>query len=449
MALRKLLALLTIAPTCLALGCAVEPTEDEADESTGALAETPGLVDPAAVQGRDRDGSYPTQVWKVTRDWNDKNAATGNTFEKDYSDWVASLPKTSSLSRGETITVKTPRGAPYERELAAPVLEAAHTAIFARVAYASWMGLPFYLKSGDLHAGHFGFVAASGKPHPSCEAPDCVSDFRAIASPKEWRSGQPWPSDASLRRKNPASYKQQLSFVDVTPGTKGGAGAWFDEVLLDKRVGHFLVTLIDLFDPVKLAQDGNMVHVTPEATAPGDVLLHRHSKHAGVGHAFFVYQTSSVPEGRMRVELLSGSMPARQAAWLSPKESRDYFLAPSAGGPKTVEECPAGYSLAPDDASRCRKATGTIDKPSNMRCPAGYFDNAFDEMKCVRYTTVPSEKTDLRTLGGGIRRFQTPVLRNGRWTNTASTSVRSTSIGDKDVERIGARIKRFQQLLVD
>jgi hypothetical protein len=443
MGFRKLLALLAIAPAFLGVACSAEPTDDDASgEAQGALAEESGPADPGAAQGRDASGAYGTEVWKVTRNWTDKNPATGNTFEKDYSAWVGTFQKTKGFNYGETIKITTPPGAPYQRELDAPTLECADTAIFARVTYASLMGLPFFLKSEGLFAGHFGMVNAAGQQHGTFG-----TAYRTYANNAAWREGQAWPSDRNLRRKHASSYKSgDETFVEEVPGTKGGAGAWFDEFFVNKRVGHFLVTLVDLFGSVNLAQEGNMFHVEPEATSPGDALLHRHGKYAPIGHTLFVYASRTVKPGRMEIEVVSGSMPARQASWEPHYQSRSYFLSPHAGGPETVQECRTDYNLNYDDKSQCRKEIAKMDKAADAACVAPW-EKTWDDTKCVRYQVIPSETTDIRKMGGGIRRFRTPVLKNGRWVNIVPASARDVYIPDTDLERVGARLAKFEQLL--
>jgi hypothetical protein len=443
MGFRKLLALLAIAPACLGVACSAEPTDDdESGEAQGALAVERGPVDPATAQQRDSSGSYQTEVWKVTRSWTDRNPATGNTFEKDYVEWVKSFQKTPGFRYGETIKVKTPPGSPYERELDAPTLECADTAIFSRVAFASLLGLPFYMKSGDLFAGHFGMVNPSGQQHGTFG-----TAYRNLNSNAGWRPGQAWPSDRTLRRKHAASYKSgDETFVEEVPGTKGGAGAWFDEFFVNKRVGHFLVTLVDLFGSVNLAQEGNLFHITPESTLPGDALVHRHGKYSPIGHTLFVYQTRTVRPGRMEIEVVSGSMPARQASWEAHFQSRGYFLSSHAGGPETVQECRTGFNLNYEDKSQCRKEIAKMDKAADAECRAPW-EKTWDDTKCVRYQVMPSESTDIRRMGGGIRRFRTPVLQGGVWMNIVPASARDAYIPDTDLTRIGERVKQFEQLL--
>lgn len=436
MGFRKLLALLAIAPACLGVACSNEATDDAGDDSDGssALAVESG---PADVPGSS------TEVWSATNNWTDRNPATGNSYEKDYQEWIASLSKVKSFRYGETLHITTPPGSSYTRELDAPTLECADTALFLRVAFAAENHLPFFVKSGDLYAGHFGLVKKDGSPHPY------GSNFKSYANYEgQWREGQAWPSDKNLRAKHAESYKSgDETFVEQVPGTKGGAGAWFDEFFLNKRVGHFLVKLIDLFGSVNLAQEGNMFHITPEATSPGDALLHRHGKYAPIGHTLFVYQSRTVKPGRMEIEVVSGSMPARQASWEPSYQSRNYFLSDEGGGPKTVEECPDGWNLNYDNKDQCRKELDTIDRAADAQCPAGYDPHSWDNTKCVKYQVRPSDKTDLRAMGGGIRRFRQARKDGGRWNNVVPNSAKNVYIADTDLQRVGDRVEQFKSLL--
>ncbi len=437
MVFRKLLALLAIAPACLGVACSSEVADDESsggDEAGQALAVEDG---PADVPGSS------TEVWSVTKSWTDRNPATGNSYEKDYIEWVASFEKTKGFKYGETLKITTPPGAPYQKTLDAPTLECADTALFARAAFAALNGLPFFVKSGDMYAGHFGFVKKDGSMHPF------GANFKNYPNYQgQWREGQQWPSDARLRARHADSYKSgDETFVEESPGKKGGAGAWFDEFFLNKRVGYFMIKLIDLFGSVNLAQEGNMFHITPEATLPGDALLHRHGKYAPIGHTLFVYQSRTVRAGRMEIEVVSGSMPARQASWEPHYQSRSYFLSEHAGGPVTVQECRTDYNLNYDNKSECRKEIATTEKAETATCPAGYEEHSWDKTKCVKYSVIPSENTDIRKMGGGIRRFRMATKQGGKWVNIVPASARSVYIPDTDLERVGERVEQFKQLL--
>jgi hypothetical protein len=144
---------------------------------------------------------------------------------------------------------------------------------------------------------------------------------------------------------------------------------------------------------------------------------------------------------------VSGSMPARQASWEPHYQSRSYFLSAHAGGPEVVQECKPDYNLNYDDKSQCRKEIDKKEKAETAACPAGYVEESWDKTKCTKYAIIPSESTDIRKMGGGIRRFRTPVKSGGRWKSIVPASARGIYIPDTDVERVGERVKQFEQLL--
>ncbi len=414
------------------VGCSSEvgPSDDGSD----ALAVEPG---PKDVSGSS------TEVWSVTHKWTDRTAA-GKTYEEDYVDWITNLRRTKATRYGDTLEITTPPGAAYTRTMGAPTLECADTALFLRVAYAALNHLPFYVKSGDVYGGHFGFVHKDGTPHSvGANYKNAYKDYEG-----HYADGQPWPSDATLRAKHVAGYKSgDDTFVEITPGNLGGDGAWFDEFFLNKRVGWFLLTLVDLFGSTNLAQEGNLFHIKPEATRPGDALLHRHGKYAPIGHTLFVYQVRHPAADRAEIEVVSGSMPARQASWAPHYDSRNYFISDEGGGDKVTTECRSDYSLDWNDQTRCTKQIEEIPKPASGVCNAPYEKHPWDDTKCVRNAVVPAEQTNLRTLGGGIRRFRTPVLQGGHWNNIVPQSAMSVYIPETDAETIGKRPKQFEQLL--
>jgi hypothetical protein len=423
----------TAVALCFAFASGCAPSDDEDESIEEALIEESGPLNPTGTA---------TQVWKVTRKWSDINPATGLTYEKDYSAWVASLPLVDGFRYGKTLEINTPKGAPYTRKLSAPTLECADTALFLRVTYASLFHLPFYVRSGNIYAGHFGIINRDGTRH------ELGSNFGSFSdSEATWKPGSPWPSDAKLRNKRAAYSSGDNTFIELAAGKPGGAGAWFDEFFLNKRVGHFMVTLVNLFGSVNLAQEGNMYHVKPEATQPGDVVLHRHGKYSPIGHAVVVYQSRVViPNVRMQIEAVSGSMPARQAVHEPANQARNYFTAEDSGGDKIIEECKTGYNRQ-WGTDVCKKQIDSVTKALSAACPAGYEENSWDKTLCMKYATLPTEKTDIRTLGGGIRRFRTPVLRRGRWLNIVEKGAQSVYISDTNLEEVGKRVKRFEELL--
>ena len=104
-------------------------------------------------------------VWAISHQWTEVSAEeglaweanSGLTWEQKYAAWVNALPTQERTPSGTSFTVITP----YGLELPAPVLECAEVAMFLRVAFASWYGLPFYMTASSdgspIYIGHFGF----------------------------------------------------------------------------------------------------------------------------------------------------------------------------------------------------------------------------------------------------------------------------------------------------
>lgn len=393
----RVLAALSI----LAAGCAAEPTAlDLAIEETGlagALEPTPEeqKTDRFDSGGpRARDGSA-TEVWAVTRAWTDVEAEAGVaweegselTWEQKYDRWVASFVRIPRGSYGETFELTTP----YGRTLPAPALECAEVAYMLRATFASWYGLPFFVQGWDsesrrtMYAGHFGFVDSAG--HNVARFPSFRTRYADHTA--TWRPGQPWPSDTTLRGR-------RLGNDDGNAFLEGaGAGAYFDEIFLNKRVGHFLRLLLVFFGSINLADDANTFDVVPEAVAPGDTLLERWQRR-GIGHTIPVMRVAAPAPDRLAVEIATGSMPRRQPVWEGAASARRYFTMDQTGG---LGE----------------------DRDGN-----------------------PYWK-----LGGGLKRWRTATRADGRWRNLVAAVDREVYVSADDEQGISSRPARFGELLAD
>ena len=176
---------------------------------------------------------------------------------------------------------------------------------------------------------------------------------------------------------------QPAAFVEITG----------IERIARKRAGHLMVILDGMFGSANLADGANMFHIKPEATAPGDALLERWQKN-GIGHTLPVMTVERPTPERMRITVASGSMPRRQPVWDDANQSAYYFQSEETGGQ----------------------------------------GNAFDG-------------TPYAKLGGGIRRWRTPVVSGGRWNNIVPTADRAVYISDDRVTDIAARPDHFKELL--
>jgi len=346
------------------------------------------------------------EAWNVENQWADKSTPaakkggvawkenSGLTWEEKYQAWIGSFEKVDALSYGKTIRIPTP----YGRTLDGPVLECADVAVFLRATFAAWYHLPFYMTGSrngkPVYFGHFGVVDKNGDPVPGY--PRFKSQYRDHET--SWRAGQSWPSDPTLRRKHVGTDDIATGVrvgEDKTLGPGEGAGAYYDELFLNKRAGYLLALLDSNFGSANLADGANMFHIQPEATAPGDALVERWQK-SGIGHVLPVMSVVQTPTAKMRVTTASGSMPRRQPLWESEAQSGNYFKIDYTGGRGTA-----------------------------------------------------SDGTPYAKLGGGIRRWRTPVVSGGRWNNIVPLVFRDAYIEDTNIEAIAARPERFGELLAE
>jgi hypothetical protein len=176
-----------------------------------------------------------------------------------------------------------------------------------------------------------------------------------------------------------------------------GDGAYFDKLFLNKRAGYLMIILDGYFGSANLADGVNMFHIQPEAIATGDLLLERFSA-SGIGHTLPVMTVDKPSADKYRVSVASGSMPRRQAVWEDAGTSAHYFSQDAMGS------------------------------------------------GAMNYDTPPVEYAKL---GGGIRRWRTPVVVGGRWNNIVPTVDRPVYIPDANVDAIAARTQRFLVLLAE
>jgi len=392
----------SLAATLLLVGCA-EPSDDPDIvgplQSTGLALSSSGTG--SAGLATTVEGSR-TQVWTVSNDWTDTNTSAANaagmawtansglSWEEKYNRWVQKMEETDlhgSVTR-KTFILTNPQG----KELPVASLECAELAMTLRVLFASWYNLPFYLSAVDgdgnrLHAGHFGFRTAAGRYRNTPEFRTRYDDFTGLSDADALAS---WPQDSRLRGRNLYG-----GGSDINPflGSDAGAGYYFDEMLLNKRVGYFLTILLPYFGSINLADDANTYHVQAEGVRAGDVLLKRWQKR-GIGHVMVVKQVDPAGAGRLQATIVSGSMPRRQGVWVSPSASKIAFTNPYTGG--------EGESHDGD----------------------------------------PYVK-----LGGGLKRFLAPHKHNGKWRQRVVPADLTDYIQLSDESTRAARPARFEELL--
>ena len=350
--------------------------------------------------------SEATSVWPVKNAWADTTTAaakkagmawgenSGLNWDEKYQLWIDQMEKLEvdgGYWKSDTYTLTTPWG----KTLPAPALECAESAIFLRITFASWYNLPFFMEAADrdgrIYFGHFGMRRADGK---FGRMPNFRTSYRDYSDRADSViNGGDWPSDASLKAKAiPGSFDDEQPML----GPDAHAGAYFDEIFLNKRVGHFTILTLAWFGSVNLSDPVNTFNIKPEAVESGDVLIERWQK-VGIGHALIVMSSDNVGTAmingeetpQLEVELASGSMPRRQPQWDSAGASKSYFTMDATGGPDSVE------------------------------------------------------------FGGGIKRWRAAKNVNGRWTNVILPEYTGDWINSTDHEAISARTSRFDDILVE
>lgn len=394
--LKPLVLLLLVASTVLA-GCITQdPLAGDENSDTSYAAEASG---PLVRKGA------PTEVWSVENAWEDRmtpsaklagiawEANSGLSWEEKFARWIETMELMPSASGwGQTITITTPFGG---KKLPGPTLECAEVALMMRATFASWYKLPFFIRGWDsaskktLYAGHMGFVDASGNN---------VGNFPAFKTKyadyeKSWKVGDAWPSDAVLRSRRLGT-DDAVSFLTDAAGQPLGAGAYFDELFLNKRTGHFMRMLLLFYGSVNLADGSNMFHVEPESARAGDVVLERWQK-IGIGHTIPVLRVTAPLEGKLAIEVATGSMPRRQPRYEDALSARRYFTMEETGGEGTA-----------------------------------------------------SDGSEYAKLGGGLRRWRTPINKGGRWVNVVPQGSLDAYIPDSNTAAIAARPTRFDELLI-
>jgi hypothetical protein len=347
-----------------------------------------------------------TSVWEVRNAWSDTDTAeareagiawgedSGLTWEQKYRAWIDGMQRTDSHGWGDTFVLTTPWG----KEIDAPSLECAEVAMFLRVAFASWYGLPYFIEGTDRHGnrlyfGHFGVRTADGRWNNMPNFKTRFADYSDRAD-AYMRGEIEWPSDERLAGLSiPGSFDDRQPMLEED-GEEKHAGAYFDEVFLNKRVGYFMRLHLVYFGSINLADSANTFNLAPEAIEAGDVLIERWQP-TGIGHAQIVMRSrdlgsrevDGVDIPQLEAELSSGSMPRRQPKWDSAAASKRSLTASKAGG-------------------------------------EGYAE-----------------------YGGGLKRWRQTKNVGGRWTNVVPADSRDAFVNSTDHEAIAARPARFEEIL--
>jgi len=232
---------------------------------------------------------------------------------------------------------------------------------------------------------HFGFRTAAGRYKGTPNFKLAYSDYSARGR----AALANWPHDSRLQARHLTDYDTNDSL-----GANAGFGAFADEALLNKRVGWFLVYLLDYFGSMNLADDANTFPLVPTAIRTGDFLLERWQKN-GIGHTLIAKAVTPVPAANSA------------SSW-----PRDRCRAASPSG-------------------RTPAAAATISSP---RSPAR--GNAYDGSPYAK-------------LGGGLRRYRVTQNIGGYWINDVPSWTGNDAIRHDDYATIAARPAQFGQLLAD
>lgn len=346
--------------------------------------------------------SSSTEAWAVTRRWYQVTAEagiawpanSGLTWDEKYAAWVQSMQKTADVNGGTTFELSTPWG----KKLPAPKLECAETAMLLRAAFASWYNLPFFMAAWHpthqkVYYGHFGAVLSTGARIPGSAAYKTAyrDHTAAMAGKTNAEILAAWPRDATL------ATRRLIGASDDDNGFLGAGkytGAYLDEIFLNKRAAYLILKVLDNFASAHLADaNRNMFNLAPADMRAGDVLLQRWQS-SGIGHTVVVKSVLPLEGGRLDVEAVYGSMPRVQPHWYGVNIIKSYFTDETSGGPGTNE---AGQRYA--------------------------------------------------ALGGGLKRWRTPVTKNGRWYNIVPAADRLRHVDATDLAKIEARTAELETLL--
>ena len=346
-----------------------------------------------------RIDSGPAQVWPVENQWADRSTPaareagmaweenSGLSWEEKFQAWVGSLERD-----GNTFVLTTP----YGKSIGAPALECAEAAMFLRIAFAAWYKLPFYIEAHDngrVFFGHMGIVRLDGSRWNNMPAfKRRFADFSHLAD--EVRANpDAWPRDEQLRGKKIIGRSS-----DDQPAVGGEhAGAFFDEIFLNKRVGYFLVLQLGFNGSIHLADAANTFNLRADAFQPGDFLVERFG-FSGIGHTIVLKKVTD--NGTVEIdgelyktreaEVISGTMPRRQPLWEGPSAAKSfYFTNEFFGGEETVR------------------------------------------------------------FGAGLKRFRSPRVIRGRWSNSVPAGSEDLFINSNAHDKLVERIELYERILVE
>lgn len=389
----------------LTFGCMAPPEGIEEEVVIRPLTPAPMELTTEGIttQGPPVQTYADTEVWSVHNAWIDTDTAdaraaglawgvdSGLSWDDKYSLWVGSMSAIDLHSgNGTTFAITTPTG----KVLPAPYVECAEAAYFLRSLFASWYHLPFYVEAIDgdgerVFLGHFGFVTQNGARYGKTAKFANYPDHSDMSAADIAEDG--WPEDSTLRSRKIYGDADAQPFL----GEDAHFGTFADELLLNKRVGYFMMMLLPYFGSVHFADDSIAWHVMPEGLRSGDLLIKRWQKR-GVGHLMLVKEVVWSDDSYAVAEVASGSIPRRQPRWSSPTSSKMMFTNRYAGG----------------------LGENTDGEP--------YVD-----------------------LGGGLKSFLSAFESGGHWRNQVPPARLNEWIPDGAKDERSARPEQFQSLLVE
>ncbi len=397
-----------------------------------------------------------TQVWPVENRWHETNTTaarkagvawgqdSGLSWDEKYRLWVESMERSD-----DTMMLTTPWG----KSLPAPDLECAEVAMFLRITFASWYHLPFFMEARDsssrIFFGHMGIITPSGNrwrqmPNFKTRYPDFSHMDAAVRADLS-----AWPSDSTLsNRKIGGNSGDFQTAIDAEH-----AGAYFDEIFLNKRVGYFLTIQLAYQGSVSLADSANTFNVAAHGFGTGDFLVER-TDFNGIGHTIVIKKIlefeETVTVGELtanirEVEVMSGSMPRRQPLWEDSSTGRSYFIDEWFGGEETVE---FGAGL-----KRFRSAAVVGGKWTNVVLPAyaGHWINSNNHDQLVERQTILAELLPQPNPQRRIDAFAAKVEREREWLREHPSSCASRIRREAAFREVyeGGRLMGFSQEQMD
>ncbi len=339
-----------------------------------------------------------TQVWTASNKWEDRDtveakkagiawdASSGLNWDEKYARWIDTMEEYQSESGYRSVRIKTPWGA---KVLPAPSLECSEAAMMFRATFAAWYKLPFFLESGSasgrVYWGHFGIRSAAGKYSNTPNFGTAYKDYSTLTEAQ--LAAQGWPKDTALRARHADGGGDEQPAIG-----QSSAGAYLDELHLNKRAGHLIIYLLNYHYSGSLASTTNTYNLKPDAVRSGDLLIHRWQSN-GIGDVKLIKNVDKVGE-KLAVELISGSMPRRQPKIYDSVGSKGYLMSEDTGGPG-----------------------------------------------------VNSDGVKYFSLGGGLKRFRVTKNVGGYWTNTWMQADEASWINSTNEAVITARQERFSELL--